>query len=230
MHSTSLCASKHKSPLFQPLEHCTVHGGRRKVSGGGSVIWVWQCVVCWWCLNTQHSCSTPRFYSLPMLLFLALLLELHIIEVFVLCGCLCWAVSMLGKCSVAAACGIRWSSHSTPLKTWLYPLFESCSCFFLRSGWRLWHFLTWHVHCGVVWGKSYITVDSMRNSIFTIVLLNRNHSWPWNCSHFIAVISGYIGVMQPSLIYEGSWLLTRPFLSIQDFCEVVCDVHSYSWL
>lgn len=149
MHSTSLGARKHKSPLFQLLEHCSVHWGRRKVSGGGSVIWEWQCVVCWWRLNAQNSCSPPRFYSLPMLLFLAPLLELHIIEVFVLCGRLCRAASVLCECGVATACGTVWmhgSSHTTPLKTWLYPLFWVGS----------WQLLTWRVQCGVLWGgKSF---------------------------------------------------------------------------
>ena len=58
--------------------------------------------------NARHSSSAPRFYSLPMVPFLALLLELHIIEVFVLCGRLRCAASTLGECSVAAECGTTW--------------------------------------------------------------------------------------------------------------------------
>lgn len=46
------------------------------------------------------------FIPLPMVPFLALLLELHIIEVFVLCGHLCCAASMLGQCAAAAAAAV----------------------------------------------------------------------------------------------------------------------------
>lgn len=42
-----------------------------------------------------------------MVLFLALLLELHIIEVFVRCGRLCGVASLLGEGSVADERGTR---------------------------------------------------------------------------------------------------------------------------
>lgn len=58
------------------------------------------------CVDGAWMLSIPPvlqgFYSLPVVLFLALLLELHIIEVFVLCGHLWRASSILGKSSVAA--------------------------------------------------------------------------------------------------------------------------------
>lgn len=98
---------------YSHLNTAMFHGGWRKFSSGGIAAWEWQCVVCRWLLNGWHSCSAPKFYSLPMVPFLALLSELHIIEVFVLCGRLSCAASMLGTSIVAAACGtwIYWSFH-----------------------------------------------------------------------------------------------------------------------
>lgn len=117
-----LCSSPSNTALF--------HEGRRKFGGGSAATREWQCAVCRWCLNAQHSCITPRFYSLPMVPFLALLSGLHIIEVFVPCGRLSCAASMLGKHSVAARHVGRHEfigpSTSTPPETWPYPLFELC--------------------------------------------------------------------------------------------------------
>lgn len=113
-----------------PLNTALFHEGWRKFGGGGAATREWQCVVCRWCLNAQHSCSTPRFYSLPMVPFLALLSGLHIIEVFVPCGRLSCAASMLSKHSVVARHVGRHEfigpSTSTPPETWPYPLFELC--------------------------------------------------------------------------------------------------------
>lgn len=110
--------------------------------------------------NARHSCSAPRFYSLPTVPFLALLLELHIIEVFVLCGRLCCAASTLGECSVAAECGTTWISLVLP--PWLHSrpsLIHCLSCvgaffFCLKGLVEGYDFACETFLFGIEWGKS----------------------------------------------------------------------------
>lgn len=112
--------------------------------------------------NARHSCSAPRFYSLPTVPFLALLLELHIIEVFVLCGRLCCTASTRGECSVAAECGTTWISLVLP--PWLHSRpslihclsFELCGRFFflLKGLVEGYDFACDTFLFGIEWGKS----------------------------------------------------------------------------
>lgn len=141
MHLTILGARKHKSPLFQSLEHCSrtlFQAGWRKVEQ----VWRQQdlgMTVC--CVSMVPECSA--FLQRIKVLFpalapvLALLLEHHIIEVFVLCGCLCRSESMHGEGGLFLLLVGRHefigSPALTPHKACPYSLFELCSGFLFRS-------------------------------------------------------------------------------------------------
>lgn len=56
-----------------------------------------------WRSNARHSCRAPRFYSLPVDLFLALLSGRHTIGAFVPCGLSTRLASFTGSCSRASA-------------------------------------------------------------------------------------------------------------------------------
>lgn len=98
----SLGASEHKSPLFHSLEHCLVSWRLEKRSAVVAVPFSSDSLLC---ADGAQMLRIPAelrgFYPASLGPVLALLLELHIIEVFVLCGRLCWDTSMLSK-------GQRW--------------------------------------------------------------------------------------------------------------------------
>ncbi len=157
-HLTSLGASKHKSPLFQPLEHCPVSWRLEKVQR-----W-WQCdlgvTVC--CVSMVFECSA--FLQRSKVLFPAhgpvFSSPVGAPHNWGLCSLWSSVLCSIYARRVQCCCRVWDDMNSfgpptpTPLKAWPYPLFELRLRFLWRSGWRVWLFLMWHLMCGVMWGET----------------------------------------------------------------------------